>query len=74
MFIFSFENEIKYDFLDIPNIGNHSEGLECVDESNMKREKGRNRTFARQCLLDALIFDPENSENVEFFVGKRDRV
>ena len=66
IFIFSCEHEINYDFLVIPNVDNNSEGLECVDESNIKREKGRNGTFARQCLLDALIFDPENSKNVVF--------
>ena len=68
MSICTCENEIEHDFLDKPNVGNHSEGLECVDESNMKREKGRNRTFARLCVFDALIFDPENSKNVDLYV------
>ena len=42
---FSCENEIKYDFPDKQNFGEHSKGLDTVDESNMEREKGRKKNI-----------------------------
>ena len=56
MLIFKCEHEIKSVFLDKPNVGDHSEGLECVDKSNIKRETGRKKKH----LLGSAFFDALN--------------
>ena len=45
---------------------NHSEGLQSERENTGKRQRGRDRQFARHCACDALLFDRSNNKNVDF--------
>ena len=56
----------KNDYSDKPYVGNLTKGLQSVEENNREREKVRARRFTQHCVSDALIFDLQNSKNVEF--------
>ena len=64
--VFLCKNAIKQYFGHIPYVGNLSKGLLSVGESNREREKVRERRFTWHCLSDELIFNLQNSENVDF--------
>ena len=61
------ENEKRCDFVVKPNVGDHCKGFKSKKVGYGKREKGpQNREFARRCFLNALIFDPQTTKNVDF--------
>ena len=60
----------KHDFWNKPNVGNLSNGLENMSESNMKRERVRRSRFTNRCVLDVLTFDLQNGKIVAFLVSR----
>ena len=59
-------NALRHVFRQKPCVSNLSKGLERVRKGDGKREKVRERRFISNCVSDALVFDLQNSENVDF--------